>query len=71
MNNLFLCLIIITLCLLSTGRATAADWRFPVGVGIIIGFSDIKNLYEDNLQAEGDETEPILFLPNHSYFING
>lgn len=35
------------------GHCMAADWRFPVGLSYVSGFSDVVDLYEGNLEAEG------------------
>jgi outer membrane protein W len=31
----------------------AAEWNFPVGISYVSGMSDVVDLYEDNLEAEG------------------
>ena len=38
---------------LFSSPANAADWRFPVGFTYVSGFSDVVDIYEDNLRAEG------------------
>lgn len=56
-------LMLLTLCLVSTKTANAADWRFPVGLGVVSGFYDVQDLYEDNLEAEGYQTDSVQGLP--------
>lgn len=38
---------------LSAGVAHAGNFRFPVGLAYVSGYNDIKNRYENNLDAEG------------------
>ncbi len=37
--------------------AAAADWRFPVGLSYVSGITEVVDLYEDNLEAEGYDVD--------------
>lgn len=41
----------------------AVNWRFPVGLSYISGFSDIADLHEENLEAEGYITTSVEPVP--------
>lgn len=43
--------------------ASAARWRFPVGVSYIGGFEDVIDVLEDNLEAEGFITDSTDSVP--------
>ena len=51
------------LFLYGPGLAAAGEWRFPVGLTYVSGVGDIVDQYEDNLQAEGYETEKTESVP--------
>lgn len=53
--------IVITLSLV--GSATAVNWRFPVALTYVSGWQDVKDIYEDNLDARGYSYDDISGLP--------
>lgn len=57
MRRLLWTTVSITLFILNFGSATAAEWRFPVGVAYISGAREIIDQYEDNFDAKGIRTE--------------
>lgn len=50
-------------CFCICGSSFAGDWHFPVGLSYISGMGDVKDIYEDNLTAQGYYTESIDSIP--------
>jgi hypothetical protein len=55
--------LVIIITIFFVGSAMAVDWRFPVGITYVNGWSDVKDLYEDNLVARGQSYEEVSGLP--------
>jgi len=48
---------------LAATTAGAAEWRFPVGPTYVSGFSDVQDLFEDNLRYRGYVVESSAGVP--------
>ncbi|MDY6969926.1 MAG: hypothetical protein SVR08_14890 [Spirochaetota bacterium] len=59
--NLIVSLVVAILVL--KGDAIAKEWLFPLALSYVHGFSDVVDLYEENLEAEGLIVYDISSLP--------
>ncbi|MGA1840651.1 MAG: hypothetical protein ACMUIU_08500 [bacterium] len=62
-KGMVVCFLVIVITVSFISSAIAADWRFPVALTYISGWSDVKDLYEDNLDTEGYSYEEVSGLP--------
>lgn len=49
----FYCFLLAAALLVTGTSVLAAEWRFPVGPTYVSGFSDVQDLFEDNLRYRG------------------
>ncbi len=56
-------LFMLYLTLFIGNSAQANDWRFPVGLTAMTGYSDVVDLHEDNLEAQGYSVDTSTYWP--------
>jgi len=70
-KDLVLSILFFVMILFISNSVKAADWRFPIGLTIASGFSDIIDLYEDNLSGDVDGFAAGISLQPYVQFKNG
>jgi len=50
---LVFCIQLLLVILFVSSSAKAADWRFPLGLTYVSGLEDVRDIYNQNIEAEG------------------
>ena len=62
-HSVYLIIFFIIGVLLVKGNAKAEEWQFPLALSYVHGFSDVVNVYEENLEAEGFIVYDVSYMP--------